>query len=458
MIKATLFEVAAATNGVTRAQEVSFTGVSTDTRTIVPGQLFIPIVGEQFDGHEFISIALHKGAAAFLWQHDRGQPPAGPCVIVENTLTGLHQLAAYYRTQITARFVGVTGSNGKTTTKEMIAAVLATKFKVHKSQGNYNNHIGLPLTLLSIPQDTEIVVLEMGMSGRGEIALLTHIAKPDVAVITNIGEAHLLQLGSREEIVQAKLEISQGIVQGGLLIIPGDESLLQKYIPTLTNLQQVRLIRFGEQPNNDYMLESVQVMTESTNFKWQGSSLTYVIPMLGKHNALNALAAIAVGRAFALRDESIAAGLAQLQTTGMRLEPVLGPHGSVIWNDAYNANPTSVRAALQLLFATQGYRHKYAVLGDMLELGSEEAELHRSVGRMIDANQLDGLITIGPLGRFIAEGALLKLDPHRIAMFHSKQEAIEYLLERVGSGDLILFKASRGMKFETMIEQIRTSP
>jgi len=460
MIRATLTQVAAFAGGTVTggSPNIDIQGVSTDTRSIRPGNLFVPLIGERFNGHAYAKAALDLGAAAVLWQADQGEPPAGPSIVVDDTLAALQRLAANYRASLQVTIVGITGSNGKTTTKDMAAAVLGTTFRVHKTQGNLNNHIGLPLTLLSLSPETEFAVLEMGMSGRGEIELLTTIARPDAAVITNIGDAHLLQLGSRDEIAKAKLEIRAGLAEGGTFIVPGDEPLIDAYIGEAPGPDTARVVRFGEGAACDVRLASVELSAVDTRFRVEGSPVEFAIPMLGKHNATNALAAIALGRAFGLSDERMAEGLRALQPTGMRIERIDGKNGTTIWNDAYNASPTSMRAALSLLADTRGFRRKFAVLGDMLELGPNEEAFHRDIGGALSPERIDYVYTYGELGRCIAEAALPNYPAGRVAAFETK-EALAAALEREAApGDLILVKASRGMKMETIVQHMRIEP
>ncbi len=232
MISRTLGQIAAmikVENDVSSFQDKLIQGVCIDTRKIIKGNLFIPFKGERMDGHQFVEAALEQGAAAALWQKDVPNPPKNaPILIVEDTLEALQQLAKSYRDELPAKVIGITGSNGKTTTKDITAAIFSETYKVHKTEGNFNNHIGLPLTILSMEESTEIAILEMGMSGKGEISLLTKLSRPDVAIITNIGEAHLLDLGSREAIAEVKLEIIEGLSENGLLIYPGNEPLINE--------------------------------------------------------------------------------------------------------------------------------------------------------------------------------------------------------------------------------------
>ncbi|WP_218090638.1 UDP-N-acetylmuramoyl-tripeptide--D-alanyl-D-alanine ligase [Paenibacillus solanacearum] len=458
MIKKTLAEIAAMAGG--RLAEGApadriIRGVSKDTRTLGEGSLYVPLIGESFDGHDFVDAALAQGAAAALWQIDHAAPPVGtPLVIVDDTLAALQRLAKAYRRELPVRIVGITGSNGKTTVKDMTAAVLSTAFEVHKTEGNYNNHIGLPMTLLQMSPSTELAVLEMGMSGRWEIDLLSRLAEPEVAVITNIGEAHLLQLGSRQEIARAKTEILAGLQAGGLLVYNGDEPLIPEVLPEMAEAGRMQngeytVTRFGKGCGNDLYPLEIAADAGGTRFKVNVDAQTqYRIPALGGHNAINALAAIAVGRHFGLSSEQIAAGLEHAVMTGMRIEVMHLPSGLTLLNDAYNASPASMRAAIDLLHEMKGYRSKFAVLGDMLELGAQEAEFHRAVGAMLDPAEVEAVYLYGPLANDMAEGARSRFGADRVLHFTDKEELARALASQTAAQDLVLIKGSRGMKME----------
>ncbi|GIQ67961.1 UDP-N-acetylmuramoyl-tripeptide--D-alanyl-D-alanine ligase [Xylanibacillus composti] len=466
MIQRTLKEIASMIAGASAADEdqaVRIAGVSIDSRSIEKGNLFIPLVGANADGHQFAESALQHGAAAALWQRDHGTPPAGPVVLVDDALLAMQQLASSYRDQTAARVVAVTGSNGKTTTKDLVASVLATTYKVHKTEGNYNSHIGLPLTLLSMPETTEMAVLEMGMRGRGEIALLSRLAKPEVAVITNVGEAHLEQLGSREEIARAKLEIVYGLAADGLFLYNGDdpllirefEQLLQSPPPDVSG-DQWKLLRFGEQSSNDLYPEGMMTDGTATHFSMNTiHSTSFTIPLLGRHNVVNALAAVAVAKYMGVSTKDVRSGLAQAKLSGMRIEMTRSAGGYTLLNDAYNASPASMKAALTLLAELRGYKRKIAVLGDMLELGPEQADFHRDIGEALDPVHIDYVYTYGELGEHIAAGALSHYNPQHVQAFRDKEKLIAALKQLVRPDDIILIKGSRGMKLEVVADALQ---
>lgn len=434
---------------------VMMTGVSTDTRTIEPGNLYIPLKGANFNGHAFVAEAFAKGASAALWSESEPNPPKNvPLIVVDNTLQALQRLAHRYRKQLAVRVIGITGSNGKTTTKDMLFALLATTYKVQKTEGNLNNHIGVPLTLLRLKEDTEMAVVEMGMSGFGEIERLSHIAEPDAAVITNIGESHLQELGSRDGIARAKLEIISGLQANGVFVYHGDEPLLQTKVQRLT--PAFRTITFGQKEENDYYPLSVSLKADGTVFTVnEAPELSLFLPILGKHHVYNALAAIAVARFFGIDWEAVRTALATLQITSMRMELVKGKNGVTIINDAYNASPTSMKAALQLLFELTGYHKKIAVLGDMLELGEQEVEFHRQIGEMLTPDKVDYVWTYGKLASEIAFAAQPAFPSGRVNAYDDKQALANDLRSIVTANDVVLFKGSRGMKLEEIIRELQ---
>lgn len=453
MIKRTLKQIQEMAQGQPISSEYSaivVEGVSKDTREDMSGKLYIPIIGENFNGHAFVRDAIEKkGAVASFWQKDQPEPPTDlNLIVVDDTIEALQHLASSYRNEIGMKVVGITGSNGKTTTKDMVTSVLETTFRVHKTAGNYNNHIGLPLTILSMKEDTEVAVLEMGMSGRGEIELLSNIAKPDAAVITNIGESHMQDLGSREGIAEAKLEIAAGLKQDGKLIINGDEPLLTDRVEGNANV-----IPFGLKANNDYQAKDIMLKGRGTHFIIEETE--YFIPVLGAHNVTNALAAIIVGELFGVSEENRKKGLEQLVITGMRNEVVETSGGWTVINDAYNASPTSMRAALDLLGSLDEYGKKIAVLGDMLELGDMEKAFHHEIGQYVKEKNVDYVFTFGALGMEIAKGAQEVMEPSRVKPFMNKQELTRELLPLLENGDVVMVKGSRGMKLEEVIEGIK---
>lgn len=432
-------------------KDVWIKGVSIDSRKIEQGNLFIPFKGENVDGHRFVEDAIKRGASAAFWQKDVPNPPMHlPIVIVEDPLLALQELARSYRKQLNVKVLGITGSNGKTTTKDMVASLLSLAYKVQKTEGNYNNHIGLPLTILQLKEETEMAVLEMGMSSRGEIEFLTKLAQPNAVIITNIGESHLLDLGSREAIADAKLEIIEGLKDNGLIIYHGDEPLLQERLATYKGNGLLRT--FGRRTTNDLYPVEIDQTSSGNTFKMNKSNETFRLPVLGTHNILNALASMLAAEYFGIRYESMNEGFAQLKLTNMRMELVEGTNGVKIINDAYNASPTSMNAAIELVSNLDGFSRKILVLGDMLELGPAEEQYHYQIGQSLDSEKIDYVFTYGKLGAYIGEGALEVLGGDRVYRFTDKNELAKKLTEVATSDTLVLIKASRGMKLEEVVK------
>ncbi len=449
-----------------------------DSRLARPGCLFIALRGERRDGRDFIPEAVEKGAVAVLTEvapatnvctvlHlpsvqidpgtvSRDQPL---CLVVPDSLAALQQVAAYWRRQHDVRVVGITGSIGKTTSKEIIAAVLCQRYRTLKSEGNYNNEIGLPLTLLHLTSQHERVVLEMGMYDVGEIAQLADIALPHVGVITNVGPTHLQRLGTIERIAQAKAELPQALPsakEGGFAVLNADDERVR----AMAEQTQARVLTYGLRSEADLWASDVDSEgLEGIRFQlhFQGASLHVQVPLLGRHSVHTALCGTAVGLVEGLDWAEIVAGLRD-QSTQLRLVAVPGPSGSIILDDTYNASPASSIAALNLLDELASHRQsarKIAVLGDMYELGALEEEGHRLVGRRArDAANL--LVTVGPLGQVMGQEALgAGMDPDAVHVVGTKEEAIDLLRNLVGEGDLILVKGSRGLIMEEIVAALQ---
>ncbi|MBU8907114.1 UDP-N-acetylmuramoyl-tripeptide--D-alanyl-D-alanine ligase [Desertibacillus haloalkaliphilus] len=425
--------------------------VTIDSRVSLENGLFVPIVGERFDGHDFLEDAIKNGASATLWQEGHPLPDDLPSHVhiyfVKDTLQALQQLAELYVQDIKPIVVGVTGSNGKTTTKDIIESVVSKSYQTHKTEGNFNNHIGLPLTILDMPRETELLILEMGMSGFGEISFLSKLAKPNYAVVTNIGESHIEQLGSREGIAKAKMEIVDGLNSGGKVIVDGDEPLLTPYLTPKT-------VCCGYGERNDVRITSVNGNEKGYVFKLANETSSFMVPLLGKHNVKNTTFAIALARDLAIDDQTIQAGLEELAITTMRLQTLKGKRNALIVNDAYNASPTSMIAAVETIKSLNNYMNKVVVLGDMYELGNDEEDLHRSVAASI-SDPITAVITIGDRGQWIAD-ELRKENSHTmdINSYQTKEEAIPMIESLLDENTVILFKASRGLQLETIIEKV----
>ncbi|MFD2133034.1 UDP-N-acetylmuramoyl-tripeptide--D-alanyl-D-alanine ligase [Pseudogracilibacillus auburnensis] len=431
-------------------EELEIKQIMTDSRMKQEDALFIPIVGENFNGHDFIHDAIEQGAVAALWEKSVEIPEnissSFVFFIVDDTINALQQLAKFYKKEINPTIIGITGSNGKTTTKDLMAAVLKTTFNTCATVGNFNNHIGLPLTILQMKRDTEMLILEMGMNHFHEIDLLTKIAEPNFAVITNIGESHIEHLGSREGIAKAKLEIKNGLQADGLLILDGDEALLKSF----ANDKQVITCGFGME--NDTVISNVQLTHDQTTFQI-GNNEYYSIPLLGNHQAKNASYVITIAKKLGISIDNIKLGLQALEHSHMRFELLKGKNGVSIINDAYNASATSMKAAIMVMKQMDGFNQKIVVLGDILELGEYAKTLHRSVAEVID-QPIDVLFTYGNHAKIISDEVKRTKSGIRSNHFDTKEALLKGLENYIQKDTLILFKASRGMAFEQFIHEI----
>lgn len=430
-------------------------GVSIDTRTLQKGNLFIPIVRID-DGHNYVRRAFENGAAASLWQEDHGAPPEDlPIIIVKDTLASLQHMAREYRNQLNCKVVAVTGSNGKTTVKDMVTSILSTTCKVQKTRGNLNGEYGLPLTILELDEDTEIAVLEAGMSHAGEIKALSDIARPDIGIITMIGVSHLSNLGSREAVALAKLELLHGMNHHGVLIINGDEPLLTDALPKLKIPEAITVKTFGEMESNHYFSPQIIETSAGLAFKVSHYDDEFSMPLLGRHNVWNALAAIAAADHFGISGENIRKGLANLEITEMRMEQIPSLEGFLIINDAWNASPVSMKAAIEAVSNLEGYDKKVLVLGDMLELGNEELAYHEEIAEYIDTSKIHSVFTFGRLSKVISDSVSGTSLKGKAKHFTSKEELASECRRILASDDVVLLKGSRGMKLEEVCDLLK---
>ena len=436
-------EILKITNGklICGDEDLDIQNFEKDTRIIQKGDMYVAIKGEKFDGNNFYKDAINKGAVACLMSKEP-EEKIGNIVLVENTVKAIQQIAAYKRSNVDIPVVAVTGSVGKTSTKDIVAAVMSQKYKVLKTQGNLNNDIGLPFTLLRL-HDENAIVVEMGMNHFGEISLLTSIAKPTLAIITNIGTAHIGNLGSRENILKAKLEILEGL-QGNSVIINNDNDLLSDWAEK--NKEKYNIITYGiNNKNSKYVAEDIHSYEDRSEYKIDGKEV--VVPVGGEHFVLNSLCAIAVGRYFDIPMAKITEGISGFELTKGRMEIEKAKCGASIINDTYNANYDSMKAAIEYLEKIEGKR-KIAVLGDMKELGDYSESLHRKVGE--EVKNIDILITIGELAKYIEETA----DVREMLHFDNNESALEYLKKIMKKDDIILLKASNSMKFGDIAKEL----
>lgn len=441
-------EIASAVGGVLTGGDVETASVSTDTRTIEKNALFIAVKGERFDGNDYIETAAQGGAAAAISDREVGSVQAGiPIIYVDDSREAQLKLARYHRDRFSVKLCGVTGSVGKTSTKDMIYAVLSAGFDTLKTEGNFNNDIGLPRTLFRLNEDCGAAVIEMGMSDRGEISVLSKAARPDCAVITNIGWCHIENLKTRENILAAKLEILDGAAPDAPLIVCGDDEFLGKL--TAQQVGSRRLIKYGFGEGNDIRAENIRHVDGGEEFTicYGGAEYSAKVPVVGEHHILNALAAFAVGTVFGMEPEVIIPAFMRYEASGMRQR--IEKRGSLtVILDCYNASPTSMKSALSVLSTMSG--RKIAVLGDMLELGERSRELHAGLAEF--SGLADEFFLYG------SEMAALRGELEKkgvpVTQSENKEELTLSLLRSIKSGGVILFKGSRGMKLEEIAEKI----
>ncbi len=436
-----------------------FDGVSTDSRQMKSGNLFIALVGEFFDGHKFVDAAVAGGATGIIVQNednvDLKKIDAGICVIkVADTLKALGDLAHAYRLRFSIPVVGLTGSSGKTTTKEMITAILGTKKKVLHTSGNLNNLIGLPQTIFRMTSAHEIAVLEMGANTRGEIKRLTQIASPDIGLITNVGPAHLAGFGSVEVVRQEKGDLFMNMDPGKTVVVNLDDEAVR----TLAQKWSGRRVTFSMTDTADVSVRDIRkngARGVSFNLLAGGRQQKVEMKVAGIHNIYNAMAAAGVAIAAGMDDESIASGLAAFQPVGGRMEIIKLQNGAYIINDAYNANPASMREALMTLKDLKGARNAFVFLGDMLELGEAAQELHRKIGLLLAATGVKAAYLQGDFAEMVAAGAEDGgLAPEKVMFLKDDEEALASLKKQLHKGDWILVKGSRRMKMDRFVSRL----
>lgn len=468
----TLSNIACACEGQLNCSNVDLltmeaTSVVTDSRKVTPNGIFIAVPGEKVDGHSFIPQVMEKGALAVVCEMAPDDKDI-PYILVDNSLVALKKIAAFYRMQLSIPVIGITGSVGKTSTKEFIAGTLAAKYKVLKTAGNFNNEIGLPLTILSIQPEHEIAVVEMGISDFGEMSRLANIAKPDTCVITNIGECHLENLIDRDGVLKAKTESFYYMNHNGMILINGDDDkLITKNKPW-----NREIMRFGHSDNfevyatdivscgllgTDCVLHFNKLEVAGQDLDTRFSETEYIcggqlkvhVPLPGSHMVNNAMAAAAVALEYGMTFDEIKRGIEAVEATSGRSHIIKTSKHTII-DDCYNANPVSMKAAIDLLGLADG--RKVAVLGDMFELGDEEAKLHYGVGEYAALNGVDVLVCIGQLASNIFEAAKEKIE--NVYLYPTLEDGIAALPDILKQDDSVLIKASHGMHFENILKEL----
>ena len=431
---------------------------SKDTREINKDDTYIAIKGGNFDGNKFWKEALEKGAKAVIVQdvdfkkEDLSKFNNKTIIEVNNTLEALYKIAEYKRSLYNIPIIGITVSVGKTSTKDIIASVVSQKYKTLKTIGNNNNNIGLPFTILKL-KDHEAAVIEMGMNHFGEISLLSRIAKPTVSVITNIGTSHIGNLGSRENILKAKLEILEGM-EKKILVINNDNDLLHDYYKK--NKDNIEIKTFGMKNKSDIMAKNIETEDNSSTFmcKIEDEEVKIKVPVGGEHFVLNALCACKIGELLNIESSKIIKGIENFKLTNKRMEKRILENGVLVINDSYNASLESMKASINYL-ANLSNPRKIAFLGDMFELGEFSNELHKKVGAIIEENKIDILICAGKNAKYIYQGAFDAGKTENVYYFEEKDEAFKFLTSHFKTGDAVLFKASNGMKFYDLVEKLK---
>lgn len=436
--------------GTADAMYLEVSSITTDSRKVENGCLFVPIVGERVDAHRFIPDVMKKGALAALSEKPLDDADF-PYILVESTLQAVKDIAEFYLEQLRIPVVGITGSVGKTSTKEVIASVLKEKYRTLKTQGNFNNELGLPLTVFRLRDEDEIAVLEMGISDFGEMSRLAKVAKPETCVITNIGTCHLENLGDRDGVLKAKTEVFKFLKPGGHIILNGDDDKLS----TVREYNGIQPLFFGLDGNNPVYADEIVshgLKGMSCRIHLEGDTFEVMVPMPGRHMVYNALAAAAVGRIYGLTNEEIRRGIESLEAISGRFK-MIETEKFLIVDDCYNANPMSMKASLDVL--QDGAGRRVAILGDMGELGENEIALHEEVGVHAAQCKIDVCICTGDLCRHMAEKAKVENPALTVIYEKDRESLLANLNDYVKEGDTILVKASHFMKFEEVVKALQ---
>ena len=455
MIKRSLGDIAKMLNSTVsdeNYEDIIIEGVSTDSRTIDPGELYIPLVGEVFDGRIFVKECEEKGAKAFLIDNpDKiNKNVKIPYILVDDTKKALQDLARAYINELKCKVIGITGSNGKTTTKDLLFKVLSEKYKTQKTMGNLNNEIGVPKTVLSLDEETEIAIIELGTDNFGDISLTSQIVRPDISIITNIGDSHLENLKSRSGILKAKLEILEGMDDEGIFIYNIDDEIMAEEIPTY-NIKQ-KVLSFGKDSRADFRINFEKSPASKIRFSHEDE--LFEVPLMGEHNIYNAAIVAMLAEILGLGKESIDKGFLNARSSQNRTE-LLECAGFDVLDDSYKSNPQSLIAGLETAYMLEGYTRKIACLADMLELGDNEKELHRKVGEKIDNKKIDYILFYGPLAKEMYEASLKNFPTTRALYYNHKDDLIEKLKSLIIPSSLVFVKGSHGMHMEEVIESIK---
>lgn len=441
-------EIVIATGGklISGDETMEITGFSQDSRQAEVGMMYIPIIGERYDGHDFIESAFTNGASAIIT--DRLiEDDKHVVILVDNTLKALQKMAHYLRKHRKVKVVGITGSVGKTSTRDMVYSVVKQQYKTLKTEGNYNNNIGLPLTILRL-KDEEVMILEMGMNHLNEMEELSRIACPDISAITNVGTAHIGELGSRENILKAKLEIVAGMSDGSTLVINGDNDML-----STVRFDNFKVVKVGVDCAAVFKAEKVILMDDHSEFtiNYNGKVYQVVVPVPGNHFVLNALVAIAIGINLEIPMEKCIQGISQFELTKKRMDVIELKNNITLIDGTYNASEDSMKSSIDVL-ATYS-RRKIAVLADMLELGEFSEQLHRSVGKYVAEKQIDVLVAVGREAKFMSDSAALS-GMAEIYYCNNNQEVVNYLKNNLQNDDVVLLKGSNRMKLKDVVTKI----
>lgn len=454
-MKMSLTEVAravSAQNDISEYEDIDITSVAFDSRKLTTGALFVPLVSQN-DGHDYIQSAIDNGSVATFWQKDHENAPTDfPIIVVDNTLEALQRLSQYYLAKINPKVVAITGSNGKTTTKDMVASVLSTQFNVTKTHANFNNEIGVPMTILDMEPNTEVLVVEMGMDRPGQLDFLSHLVEPDVAAITMIGEAHIEFFGTRDKIADAKMEIVNGLKEDGIFVYNGDEPLLTSRSESLPFKRT-----FGLSEDDDFYAYDILGTQVQTTFKVNKyPDVEFKIPMIGEYNVNNALVAITIGDLYRIREENIQKALLNVSLTDNRTEWIEGSKHEMILSDVYNSNPTAVKEVVNAFTRKKIDGRKIAVLGDMLELGAQSIELHESLAEVLDPKEVQSLYLIGNDMKYLYDKLSSVYPPESIFYFNADQldDLYNQLNAEIYEGDQVLLKASHGIHLEKLLDKL----